>query len=116
MGTNLVLDGGFETESLPDVAHQAGILGSAWNFMHGDSTSGSGIDKGKPYGQNYNCTPYEGDAMGFMQGANPGFGVVTLSQDVYGFEIGKEYVVAFQAKGIDGFEGVNPFEVSPRRD
>ena len=111
-GTNLVIDGGFETESLPDVAHQAGILGSAWNFMHGDASSGSGIDKGKPYGQSYNCTSYEGEQMAFLQGANPGFGVVTLSQDVYGFEMGEEYIVAFQAKGIDGFGGVNPFEVS----
>ena len=111
-GTNLVLDGGFETEGLGDVAHQAGILGSVWNFMHGESTSGSGVDVGMPYGSTYNCTPYEGEQMAFMQGANPGYGVVTLSQDVYGFEIGEEYVVAFQAKGIDGFSGVNPFEVS----
>ena len=111
-GTNLVLDGGFETEGLGDQAHQAGILGSVWNFMHGESSAGSGIDVGMPYGETYNCTPYEGDQMGFLQGANPGYGVVTLSQDVYGFEIGEEYVVAFQAKGIDGFEGVNPFEVS----
>ncbi|MBN1911170.1 MAG: PEP-CTERM sorting domain-containing protein [Pirellulales bacterium] len=112
---NLVTNGGFETPVLAENSHGLNVAGAGWNFTTGRPAAGTGIDRGNPFGAAcYNCTPYEGDQMAFIQGAGAGYGTSSIDQDVSGFEIGRQYVLTFEAKasGGDVFGGVNPLSVS----
>ena len=111
-----VFNGGFEdpTYTAPHHDYAGGIDGSGWT-----RTGRAGIDSGNPYGGSVlNCGPYSGSQMAFIQGdlnntANPApDGVSSISQDITGLTIGETYTLSFQAKGMDGFDGVNPFSVS----
>ena len=111
-----VYNGGFEDPIYADPHHDyaGGIAGSGWT-----PTGRAGIDRGNPYGVSVsNCGAYEGSQMGFLQGdeGNPATpapdGVTSLSQDITGLTIGETYTLSFQAKGMLGFGGVNPFRVS----
>lgn len=113
-GTNLVMNSSFEKTQYVEGSHNANVDGDYWRFTlsPASATAGSGIDNNCTYGSIANATPFDGDQWGFIQGAGDADTVMSIEQDVFGFEPGKQYVVSFEAKAIGGFDGVNPFSVS----
>lgn len=109
---NLVQNGGFDN-SPPNFApnsHNINPAGTGWNYTVGISGTGSGIERGNPYGVNSGAAPADGGQMAFLQSSGNG-SVTMLSQLVSDFTVGHEYRLTFQAKAISGFGGANPFSV-----
>ncbi len=112
---NMVANGSFETPELDNPSHNyQDLSGTEWTHA-----GRSGIGRGNVFGgSGPNAGPAEGAQMAFLQGdvgntSTPAPDVVTrLSQDVSGFVVGQDYTISFEAMAIDGYSGVNPFNVS----
>ena len=113
-GTNLVRNSGFERQRFADNSHNVNLAHDGWRFSPSPVTAGagSGVDHLCSYGEVSNNTAFDGDQWAFLQGAGDDQTVISVEQDVLGFEVGKQYLVSFEAKEIAGFEGANPFFVS----
>jgi lysophospholipase L1-like esterase len=109
-GSNLVANGTFETTPLNN-GHNVNPSGTGWRFTASGTTSGSGIDRGNPYGSP-NAAAYEGSQYAFLQGRGEGSGTTAIEQDVSGFQVGKSYILSFESAAIEGFSGANPFFAS----
>jgi lysophospholipase L1-like esterase len=110
-GSNLVTNGTFEATSYANNTHNVNPSGTGWRFTAAGTSSGSGIDRGNPYGST-NATAYEGSQYAFLQGRGEGSGTTSIEQDVAGFQVGKTYILSFESAGIQGFSGADPFFAS----
>lgn len=106
----LLANGGFETQYMTSNSHNINPAGTGWTFTTGSTGAGSGIDQGNPYGAGTNV-PATGAQMGFLQGAGNN-STSQITQTLQGLTVGKAYSLSFQATGISGFTGTNPFHVS----
>jgi hypothetical protein len=104
-------NGNFETSYYTSNTHNINPGGALWTFSPSTAGAGSGIDQGNPYGAG-NSAPASGDQMAFLQGLGGGKGTCQIVQNLTGLAVGKTYRLSFQAKGISGFSGANPFSVS----
>jgi lysophospholipase L1-like esterase len=112
-GSNLVSNGTFEATSFGNNTHNVSPTGTGWRFTAGGTTTGSGIDRGNPYGTSVtNASAYEGSQFAFLQGRGEGNGVTGIEQDVSGFQVGRSYLLSFESAAIEGAGGANPFFVS----
>lgn len=103
-------NGGFETPLLATNSHNVNPSGSGWTFTVG-GTGGSGIDYGYPYAKSTNSSPYEGLQQAFLQGSGNST-TTRISRVISDFTVGQYYQVSFHSKGISGYGGANPFQVS----
>lgn len=114
---NLVANGSFETPVFQGNVHNyqtISDLNTQWTHE-----GRSGIDRGNIFGAAApNCAPSEGSQMAFLQGDSGNTytpaadGVTKLGQSISDLEVGEYYVLSFEAMGMNGYSGANPFYAS----